>query len=344
MEATVKRGSIPTVLTLVLAGLLWLPAPATPAVAGVDCEPVAFQVQTPTRHTLRGTLCRPDSSQPQATVLLVHGSTYSSTYWNPGVDPDRYSALRLLAAHGYLTVAIDRLGSGHSDRPPSGQVTADASAAALRDVTRQLRRTYRTVSGKLLAVGHSSGSSLLIRTAAKHGGIDGLVATGFLHTLSPADLFSPMLYPAAADPRFADDPTIPADYVTGRSGLHRMMLYGWNADEAVMRLDERALKDAMPETDAGGFLDEVGFGAVGPFSPRLRIPVLVLVGAEDLTYCTPPSCPEADLEAGFYPASGDVKVEARPRTEHSLNLHLDAAGTTGLIGGWLDQHSEAAGG
>jgi pimeloyl-ACP methyl ester carboxylesterase len=337
------------ILALGLAALLvgLVAVPASSAGGAPTCRQVAFSVPAPVTasnpdgdYTLRGTLCRPGAGQPRAAVLLVHGSTYSRTYWDPGVDPDRYSALRLLAVRGYLTLAIDRLGSGESSRPANELATADASASALAEVAAELRKT-RTRSGKLFLVGHSSGSSLAIRTAVKHPGTaDGLVTTGFLHNLPPADLFSPMLYPAAEDPMFAGDPTIPAGYVTTRPLLRsQIFYYGFTAEAKVADLDERVLKDAMPEVDAGGFLDEVGFGEVGPFAPELRIPVLVVIGNRDVSFCSALDCPEAAAERASYPNVSDYQLIVRDHEGHSLNLHRDADQTTELIRTWLAQHS-----
>lgn len=312
--------------------------PASSAGGAPACRQVAFSVEVPAEYTLRGTLCSPvGGGRPHAAVLLVHGSSYSRTYWDPGVDPARYSALRLLAARGYAVLAVDRLGSGESSRPANELATADASARTLAQVAAELRKTP-TRSGKLFLVGHSSGSSLAIITAAQHpGSFDGLVTTGFLHTLSEVDLFSPMIYPAADDPKFAGDPTIPAGYVTTRPLLRGPVFYFVTADPDVVDHDERVLKDAMPAVDAGGFLDETGITGT-PRAPELRIPVLVVVGDRDVSFCGSLGCPEAQAERESYPNVPDYGLKVRERVGHSLNLHRDAHQTTELIGRWLDQH------
>jgi pimeloyl-ACP methyl ester carboxylesterase len=100
-----------------------------------------------------------------------------------------------------------------------------------------------------------------------------------------------------------------------------------------------ATKDAMPEVDAGGFLDEVGFGEVGPFAPELRIPALVIVGDRDVSFCSSLGCPEAQAERESYPNVSDYQVTVRERQGHGLNLHQRARETTMQIAGWLYQHS-----
>lgn len=319
-------------------------SPSTPASSGaartVSCRQVAYSVQVlGGKHTLRGTLCRePGGTPPRAVLVLVHGSTYSRVYWDFPVNPARYSAPRILARVGYLTLAIDRLGSGESDRPPSDQVTADVSADALHQVISQLRRGpgTRTRSGKVFVAGHSSGATLSIREAAQFDDVDGVVVTGFMHSFgSGSDLFEAMIHPAAEDPKFANDPSIPAGYNTTRPGLRLLWYYAFNADERIFEADEQT-KDAMPGADSGGFVEEL---LDGTFARQVDVPVLDLVGSRDRDFCTPPDCPEAENEASFYPASPDFEIVVRPRTGHVLNLHLNAAKTTALIRRWADRHS-----
>lgn len=271
-----------------------------------------------------------------AAVVLVHGSTYDRRYWDPpGLPADRYSMLRLLAGRGLLVVAVDRLGSGGSDRPPDAEVTADVSVEALHGVVRQLRRDprYRTRASRLFVVGHSSGATLAIREAATYDDVDGLVTMGILHTQAVStDLFSPMLRPAGEDPRFVGLP-IPAGYVTTWPGVRRLWYYPGNVDEQAFLADETRLRDAMPSGDAGGYVDEI-FGEVQR-SRQVKASVLVVVGGWDQDACTPPGCPEAAAEPGFWSVSRGVRVVVRPRVGHALNLHRDAAETTGLVGGWL---------
>jgi pimeloyl-ACP methyl ester carboxylesterase len=273
-------------------------------------------------------------------LVLVHGSTYSRIYWDFPVNPARYSATRILARAGYLTLAIDRLGSGESDRPPSDQVTADVSASALHQVISRLKSGpgTRTRSGKVLVVGHSSGSTLAIREAARFADVDGLVITGFMHSFGSADFFEQSIYPAADDPKFENDSSIPSGYTTTRPGVRLVWYYAFNADEAVYAADERT-KDAMPGADSGGFVDELlGLGG-GPFARQVDVPVLAIVGERDLGFCTPPGCDQADNEAASYPASPDFRMIVRPRTGHSVSLHRDAPETTDLIRRWADRHS-----
>jgi pimeloyl-ACP methyl ester carboxylesterase len=326
------------VLTLGLATPGSTPV-ASAAGASATCEQAHFSVHVlGGPHTLRGTLCRPSRGRPRAALVLVHGTTYSRVYWDFPVDPSRYSAVRLLAGAGNLTLAIDKLGSGQSDRPPADRLTADVSSDALHQVISRLRSdsAMRTTSGKVFLVGHSSGSALSIREAAQFDDVDGVVATGFMHSFgSGSNLFLGMMHPAGEDPKFENDSSIPVGYVTTQPGVRIIWYYPFNAHERVFLTDEQT-KDAVADGDPSGFVDEL---LNGTYARQLDVPVLDLIGDRDLSFCTPPGCAAAEDEHTFYPASPDFQITVRPRTGHNLNLHRNGARTTNLIRRWVDRHS-----
>lgn len=306
-----------------------------------DCREVQFAVQVlASAQTLHALLCTPASEVPQSAVVLVHGSTYDRAYWDFPVEPSTYSASRILAGHGHLTLTIDRLGSGASSRPPSKRVTPGVSADALHQVVAQLKRdtTMETRSGKVFLVGHSSGSALSIREAAQYKDVDGVVVTGFIHHAGPGGaLFPAMTHLAAEDVTFSDDSSIPHGYTTTQPGVRSIFYYPLNVAEEVLVADEET-KDAMPGIDSSGFVEEL---TTGSLARSLAIPVLSIVGTHDLLFCTPPNCPEVNDEKDFYSASPDVEVIIRPKTGHNLNLHRDALETTNIIGDWLGRQAAA---
>ena len=321
----------------VCGALLVTASPSSADGRAARCSEQSYPVQLAQgERTLRGTLCRPARDRrPVATLLLVHGSTYDRVYWDLPIKPARYSFLRRSAAAGYVTVAIDKLGSGESDRPPAADVTPEASASALSQVISALRAgvATTTTSQMVFAVGHSSGSTLILREAAQHDDVDGLVVTGFLHNAGPgASFYASLLHPAAEDPAFRDDPTLPLGYVTTRPGMRSVFYYGFNAEERVLDADE-ATKDVLP----GGDVSVVDERNTGFFAAQIDTPVLAVVGGRDSAFCSPPSCPEAGREAAFYPASASVRVVVQPQTGHNLNLHRSAPCTSDLILGWVAQ-------
>src|SRR5207245_265799 len=78
----------------------------------VRTDPVCFTVQVPgdtSRSVVRGVRYSPERPAAGApVVVLVHG-TGGAIFDSPG-----YSLARVIAAAGYIVVAYDRLGQGHS--------------------------------------------------------------------------------------------------------------------------------------------------------------------------------------------------------------------------------------
>ena len=305
-----------------------------------SCSEVSYPVNVlSTTYTMRGTLCRPPKGvKARAAALLVHGDTYSRVYWDFPVEPSKYSAARILAGDGYMTLAIDRLGSGASDLPPADQFTPDVGADAIHQVVTQLRglAAQETTSGDVFAAGHSGGSTVVLRESAEFGDVDGIILTGFLHGFEPsAEVVAGSFHPTSEDPEFAGDATIPPGYKTGRPATRFVFYYPFTAEERVWAADEKT-KSYLPGNDSSGFVEEI---KTNKFAPQIKVPVMVMVGAWDLVVCTPPNCPEASKEAAHYPASPDVKVIVRPRTGHDLNLHTNAPETFELMRKWMDEHS-----
>src|SRR5687768_944695 len=99
--------------------------PATATAGGDDseskCGNVSFQVSldgAPGTHRMVGTFCRPKHDDEHTLQILIHGASHNRHYWDFPFMPRRYSYVRQANASGFATLAIDRLGTGDSDRPP----------------------------------------------------------------------------------------------------------------------------------------------------------------------------------------------------------------------------------
>jgi pimeloyl-ACP methyl ester carboxylesterase len=124
------------VTTAAAALLTVIALPATAAAAQTPvCRdvkvPVTLVPGTPADQTIYGQLCSPAGGPSKVLQVLVHGVTYDHHYWDlPGFG-GRYSYVRYMAAAGYSTLAIDRIGSGRSSHPPGALITAVSNADVL---------------------------------------------------------------------------------------------------------------------------------------------------------------------------------------------------------------------
>jgi hypothetical protein len=179
-------------------------------------------------YELAGILCLPAGPAPSTVQVLVPGATYDHDYWD--FPMSGYSYSRYAQAHGQATFAIDRFNTGDSSKLVSALVTVQVDANALHQVIGAL--TGSGVGGvrfsKVVTMGHSLGSIIVADEAATYHDENGVILTGFTHSLNP--LFAvalaalQVLIPAQlADPdKFANQPL--GDLSTAPGGAGHMVL------------------------------------------------------------------------------------------------------------------------
>jgi pimeloyl-ACP methyl ester carboxylesterase len=283
--------------------------------------------------TVAGTLCVPRRLRSDALQVLVPGIPFDRAYWDFPGSGGLYSYVGRARRAGVATLALDRLGTGRSSRPAAAAITVDAQAYALDQVVRAARRG--TVGAppfaRVVTIGFSVGSAVVLQQAGTYQDVDGIVLTGFAHSVGPSiQRFSTIVVPAAADPvTAAQNP--PADYLTVTRDAQA--LFGFSAATSTARV--RAAADAAKTTFAGpegdGFARVIGDRAL---SGSVRVPVLSLTGRQDSLFCTP-GCPESAGERQAYGSAPDVEVTTVALTAHNLQLHLTAPFTDALILSWF---------
>jgi len=278
------------------------------------CERVTFDVElqpgATEHHRVVGSLCARASVAPHTLQILVHGATYTKEYWDFPYESPRYSYVAAQTAAGFATLSVDLLGAGESDHPPAVQVTTAANAYVVHQIVRTLRAgSFRP--DRVVLVGHSLGSAVAAVEAATYHDVDGVIFTGILHSQGPDYL---ALYEHL-------QPATPEGYVTTLSGQRGALFYrAQYADPAVIETDER-----LKSTVSTNAFSDAATGAAATAS--IRIPVLLAVGDEDFTYCSPPSCSETgalEREKASYAPEAGVEVLGIPQMGHSLNLHRRA--------------------
>ncbi|HEY0784089.1 MAG TPA: alpha/beta hydrolase, partial [Thermoanaerobaculia bacterium] len=301
----------------------------------------SFSVQLapsdPQVYQVFGVLCARGSLEHKTVQVALHGATYGHLYWDFPFQPPFYSYTRFATDAGYAVLAIDRIGIGRSDHPPSAAVDIAANAFVVHQIVQTLRGgdlvvpSFGRVRARRVAlVGHSLGSAISIQEAATYGDVDGVVLTGVSHNVTPA-LGDVSFYPANLDPRFAGE-GLDDGYITTTPGT-RTIFYAGLFDPRILPVDE-ANKETVTLAELGTAVASLGF------SSGVHAPVLSLVGDLDAAFCNPPSCTASGSlasEASFYPADACAEVHAIPETGHDLNLHLSAPLTFLAIQEWMDR-------
>ncbi len=296
---------------------------ATPTVCATAQLPVALVEGQPASYTVVGTLCGKRPFIGRTIHVLVPGATYNRGYWDFSLRPEQYSYVKAMTEAGYATLSLDRIGIGASSHPPADQVNVDTNAFVIHQVVQALRagRAQR-VFPRVILVGHSLGSAIAITEASRFQDVDGVIVSGFLHTITPAfQNAGTVLYPAQQDPRFQTS-NLPAGYLTSLPGVRGPIFYYAPTAEA----DVVALDEATKETVTLGELNGLAAVILTPsLSQAIQVPVLSVVGDNDIFFCdTVPACPNARTEAQFFAPQAQFELQVVHDTGHDLNLHTTA--------------------
>lgn len=321
---------------------LLLPLGALPAQADVVKVPVSFTVTNPGDplhgpYTIKGFLMRP-AGCTSSVLLALHGLSYGQWAWDFPLRPETYSVARALAARGYATIAIDRLGYGEShgagsaDRPNGYTLTVEAYA----DMTAQIIRQIRSGSyggpafGKVGLIGHSAGSEISELTTGLYPDlVDALIATAYTHL--------PFLNTDWLQREWFQDNqrALMSDYEyfqTNPQTRAQNMYWLPNADQDVVDLD-----NAMANLTPSGEVLSIGMQPSRFVIGTITKPVLVLLAEKDELF--PGSYGESEML--HFAAATDKTLKVIPDASHSFMLQRNAAIGNDMIADWLDARPTA---
>ncbi|MEC3952651.1 alpha/beta fold hydrolase [Nocardia sp. CDC153] len=294
-------------------------AQADPAPAD-RCQDVTFPVP---QGTVAGTLCLPDG--PTDTVMVLEsGSNYNHLYWDFPYQPETYNFRRAMNAAGYATLVADRLGNGASSRPPSFTLTATETAESLHTMVQALRGGLagNAPFAKVVTAGHSLTSGTAIMEATSYHDVDGILLTGYSHTLSVPDVLGVIstYYQAVNDPGFAGRGYDPG-YLVTRPGTRAADFYGIDPDPQVVALDE-ANKETFSLTEYPDGL----LSTLPGMSSFITVPVMIVDGSRDRMVCGPgfSTCTDTatlyDKEHPYFSPDAKLRTYVLPNSGHAINL------------------------
>ncbi|HEY4008291.1 MAG TPA: alpha/beta fold hydrolase [Pseudonocardia sp.] len=292
--------------------------------SGISSVPVSFDVVTtnrsglpcaalPTgRHvTVRGHLTGPsdevDSDRIDGT-LYSHGDGYGEYFWRYQKD-EKYNYVDEMARRGHVSVTIDRLGYGDSDKPNGHGVCFGTEADVLHQIVGQLRdgsysgdKTPRF--GRVGLVGHSASGFIVEQEAAGFHDVDalGVLDSGELS-------ISPLALTRAAQQQV-------------RCLLAPNGYAGLEGSDAEFRFDhlhnvEPDIADDLtarrtPDACAGTLNSPQALAGNTLRNSLITAPVLVLTGANDRLF------PRPELQTPTYTRSAKVTLNVVPDAGHAI--------------------------
>jgi pimeloyl-ACP methyl ester carboxylesterase len=336
---------------LIVAGLS-LSASAARAEAPVKCERLTFQVALtaggPADNQMAAWLCARGSIQHKTIQVVIHGATYDHNMWDFPYQPERYSYVQYMTSAGYAVLSMDRIGYGESTHPPSGFADLDLHKAAftIHQVVQELRSGDLKVHGfghvraeKVELVGHSLGSFTATIEAATYDDVDGVILSGYTHTVGPGGFLGfSLAFPAAFDPKFAPL-GLAFDYLS-LSQASRDLLFNYlpNMDPAAEQLDYD-LRMSVPAGDLADIFPSF------PATFGMHVPTLLVVGNFDSIACAANDCTATNTlatEAANYPADACLEMQIIPNAGHDLNISLNAQDWFGVAREWSDRRVGAS--
>lgn len=302
-----------------------------------------------------------EAGNPPAVLLLVHGITYGTYYWDFPYQPERYSAVNALNEHGYATLNIDRIGHGRSDHPLSALTTTAAQAETIHQLVTQLKEGG--IGGipfdNVTTVGHSYGSVIAWFESALYNDTDAVIATGYTDRVGAINAVPLILTggPAALDPVTSGEPwALDPGYLQVRQGSRNIpaLYHEANADpEVIARDNELANTVTLPE--------------LATFTPpeydgmhkNITIPTFTINGEFDTLVCganqqecatdaSHDASPEEleaastrlrDWEAPAHNSAACFRAAVIPDAGHDVHLHYNADQAFAQIAYFADEAS-----
>jgi pimeloyl-ACP methyl ester carboxylesterase len=285
---------------------------------------------------------RLDPARPAVSYFCLPGGSINRHYYNlQAEDDDTFSFAAMMAGQGAITVAIDHLGVGDSDKPRDGFLLtpdrlAEANANAAAKVLAGLRggsliEGFPPLKGLIsIGVGHSMGGMLTVLQQALRHQHDGLVLMGFAN----AGLISHLPEPAH---RLAGNPAAvraeieavarsiyPEPYQRIQPSPEASQIFqGTTADRAGVN----AIKPTRDNLLVVGGLQSMIPGSIAPALDAVDVPVFLGLGDRDIA--GPPHAIPA-----IFPHSPDVTLTVLPETGHCQFIFSSRAELFRRIGEW----------
>src|SRR5207248_4508918 len=278
-------------------------------------EKVSFTAGGPADQTLSAVEYDPTHARVRGIQLMIPGVTYAHRYFDLKTSRGWVSQAREAATAGWISVAVDHLGTGASSTPAADQINGATHSATIHQLITALKAAHPGLPVAL--VGHSMGSALVLREAATYHDVNAVVVTGFIHHVGSGQLlFNAAIHPAADDAAFTGRP-IPQGALTTRDGMRHLFYWPFNADLSTVEADD-AVKQITTQGEFTAFGDEQGNDTYGK---NVNVPLLSLVGQHDTLYFDPADLNKTvSAEPAAYPASPDVHVQSIPDAGHDLAL------------------------
>ena len=329
---------------IVLASLCTAPAAnaANAAADNIVELPVSFTVKNTNRtsvpcssdgaeYTVRGVMVGPKRAiaAGNAATLYLHAVTWTSEYFN--LDIPGHNFARALAEKGHVSIAVDRLGYGKSDKPAGLATCFGSEADVAGQMVDALKSGSYTTEGKAASyrkvfLGGSSVGGMIANIAAfSFSNVDGVINQGF-GDFAASPYAGQEVFKASSSCFSGGDTAGQKDYVHFARDT-RSTFYFADADTAV-----RLGVPASGPDPCGQVLSVMAaIGADMQHLAEIDVPVLLAFGDADAVF------PPPAMEQMIYRYAGSPKVTgyAVPGASHFPILEQSFGALVATTADWL---------
>ena len=303
----------------------------------VTSLPVSFEVENVNRskvacasdgktYTVRGHIVGPTQVLERETItgatLYLHGLSFGEFFWN-FAQAQNYDCAANQAKAGQVSVVIDRLGYGSSDKPEGNSICVGSRADIAHQIVLELRAGSYQVNpsgqapefSRVVLAGHSYGGQIAQVAAYSFGDIDGLIVIGYADRVQSQLLRDNSAYAASvcASGGLRVGAVGPAGYAPfGAPDGAAAALF--NSAEPAVQSAALQLLTLDPCGDTASFAPAVAVNLVNV--PSITVPVLIIAGGSDALFPVPAGPDQASLFTG----AASVDQVTLPTVAHAITL------------------------
>ncbi|MGQ0625169.1 MAG: alpha/beta hydrolase [Sporichthyaceae bacterium] len=288
-------------------------------------------------YTIRGRITALKSvlKSADAATLYLHAVTQGEGYWNMPIKG--YNFANEMAKKGHVSVTVDRLGYGASDKVPGLETCFGSQADTSNQVVQALKSgDYTAKSGtapsfdKVFVGGHSAGGLTATILAYAFNDADGMINWGWADQTTSEFAFMEVF--ATNERCFKSAAgqlnTTPKHYTPFGTDKDKILFHSATAKV-------RAASPAPAPDPCGDLLSfQDGIAANIRGVATTTVPVLIIGGAEDSLF--PP--PALEFQAMRYASSSKVTFKEFAETGHGFGYETSVGAQREAVSAWLKEN------
>ncbi|KAF8861502.1 alpha/beta-hydrolase [Acephala macrosclerotiorum] len=284
-------------------------------------HPISGFENTTLNVEISGTFRAPTNGEASTVLIATHGLGFDRTYWDPSIQPEKYSFVDFAIAKSYSVFFYDRLGLSDSSEISGYQTQVSLQVAVLTQLITLTRAGHFSIPPtSIILLGHSFGSTVSNAVLATHPTlVDGVILTGIGYHIPDTSVsfeaWQPRLARLQSPERWRQLDGGWVSWVDVWSNVNTFFKAPF--------YDQKVVEWAEAHKQPFSLMEVISLSITDVHSPKFTGPVLVMSGEFDLIFCNG-NC-KSILEPyakPYFNASKDLEVYVQPGSGHGINLSI----------------------